>query len=150
MTFIQRIRRSSAMAIMTTILALAAVGSIVFLTACGGKPQEAPQPAPAAQAVPAPAPTALQAPAAPPVVVQAAPPAHDNTLSNMLMGGMLGYMIGNSGSQRAQAPTVVNRTTIIRQAPAPSVRPSPPTAIRPTYRPSYRSSYTSSFRSGRR
>lgn len=56
-----------------------------------------------------------------PIVIQNGAPAAqpDNTMSNMMVGGALGYLLGSSNNNRP-APQVVERTTIIeRQAPTP-------------------------------
>jgi hypothetical protein len=107
-----------------------------------------------------------------PVVVNQAP-SNDGPgfLTGMLAGGLLGHMIGRNsgpsyapgyGSAVAPAPTVINRTTVIKNYAAPATVTAP---VKPSYaaaysaarpaapsRPSYGSfsSGRSSFSSSRR
>jgi hypothetical protein len=133
----------------------------VALAGCGrNEPmqQAAPQTAPAwygegvaqAPAAPAAAPTAPQAP----VVVQQAAPHQDNTVRDMLLGGMIGHTLGGMfGGNRNAAPApsyspptrIIERRTIINNVPAPA--PAPVAAPRPVapapapVRPSYSQAY---------
>jgi len=93
-----------------------------LLTACGHSDQQ--QAAQAQQYAPQPQQYAQQQPpqvvqtAPAPVIVQAAPQ-QNNAMQDMLLGGVIGHMIGSSGSRgvggsapSAGATTVVNKTVI--------------------------------------
>lgn len=69
-----------------------------------------------------------QAPAGQPVIINQQAPQHDNTLSNMLLGGMIGHAIGSSGNK---GDTVIRERVIERRYEAP------PAAIAPAASSSY-------------
>lgn len=91
--------------------------------------------APAAVAYAEPAPTEHAAPvaqSAPAVPAQAAAPASDST-KDMLLGGMLGYVLGSAGRNSAPAVThVVSHTTYTPPpSPPPAFTRSPPARAAP-------------------
>lgn len=119
---------------------LSIIAAALILTACG----EREQPQTQVQTPSQPAlmtPQAQQAQAVQPaqapqqVIVQQAP-SQDHTMTNMLLGGLIGHAIGSAGNRQAApvapAPTttVVHKTivnkTVIQQAPAPAVKPVEP------------------------
>lgn len=152
-----------------------------MLAACGAHDepqyqQQAQQPAIVQQA-PAANPAAGMAPA--PVIINQAPAqasgGGSDMVRDMMLGGMIGHMIGSSGSRSAApaAPQIIERRTVINrtyvQTPTTSPQVAPPAKItaapapapsRPSYSQAYtasrpstsvsRPSYSSSFRSGRR
>lgn len=74
---------------------------------------------------PVPVSAAPAAPAAAPVIVQGG--GHSNTASDMITGGLLGYMIGSAGNRNQSTVTHQTITTTApaqRYAPAPTYRPS--------------------------
>lgn len=125
---------------------LASIAAVLALTACGDNQQPQAQVQPAAQPAlmtPQAQPAQVVQPAQAPqqVIVQQAP-AQDHSMTNMLLGGLIGHAIGSSGNRQvapaAPAPTttVVHKTivnkTVIQQAPAPAVKPvEPPKQVTP-------------------
>ncbi len=120
---------------MKKILIIASAG---LLAACGPDqpPPQAYQPVPVQQA-----PAYQQpAPAAAPVIVQAAP--QSSGMQDMLIGGAIGALATHAltGSGRGAAPAqqvnnthtrVIERTVIVRQAPARPVAPLPAAVVPP-------------------
>lgn len=69
----------------------------------------------------------------PPAAQTQAPPAHDNGMWNMLLGGAIGYMMGSSSRAPTPAPVVIDRRTTIIEAPRPAAVavPTPAPAPKP-------------------
>ena len=123
---------------------LVLIGACLALAACS---ERAPPPATyaAPTVVAAAAPASVAAPAAP-VIVNAAPAAAHSGLSDMLVGGAMGYMLANGvngagrggGGGAADAhhttvnKTVINKTVVVREA-----APPPKTAPRPSFASGY-------------
>jgi len=145
---------------MKALTLIAAAGLV--LTGCSDntapQPQAQVQSQPALMQPQAPAQQpALAAPQPQQVIVQQAP-AQQNNSHDMLMGGMLGYMLGGAGNRSAvsspaiapaPAPTVIHKTivnkTVIQQVPpkvepikqvAPPTPPAPPARVVPAPAPS--------------
>ena len=91
----------------------------------------------------------------PVIINQPAPsaPAHDSTMTDMLLGGLIGHAIGSSGRGAIPTPNPypqqVVRQTVVRKV---YVQPRPSTSYTPrtTFRSSSYSSSRSSFSSSRR
>jgi Ni/Co efflux regulator RcnB len=94
-------------------------------------------------------PQPVQAPAPAPVIVQSSPQQHDSTMTDMLVGGLVGHAIGsamnnNSGGNYSSPAPVVNRTyvtkvTKVYNQPKPSIKKiytPKPAASAPVYRAS--------------
>jgi uncharacterized protein YcfJ len=109
--------------------------------------QQQSQPIQEVQQVPAQQPVYVPQTAPAPVIVQSAPvPQHDSTMTDMMIGGLVGHAIGssmnnnNGGNYRSPAP-VVNRTyvtkvTKVYNQPRPSYIKSKPASSKPVYRSS--------------
>lgn len=79
-----------------------------------------------------------QAPAAAPAIAQATAPAHQapaagSSMTDMLLAGGAGYLLGSSGRSAAPAPqpqTVIHQTiikkTVVQEAPKPAAVVPPP------------------------
>lgn len=94
---------------------------ILLLTACGGEP-EAQQAQQSAQSYQQPVqqqvlPQQQFVPAPQPVVIQQAPQ-QSSGMQDMLIGGLIGHSLANSGSSGSQR-TIVNKTVINRTYVAP-------------------------------
>jgi len=79
-----------------------------------------------------------QAPVGQPVIINQAPAQQSSSTSDMLLGGVVGYMAGQAlnGSRQsapAQQPQIIERRTIIREVPAKvvPVQPAPVAVQKP-------------------
>lgn len=117
---------------MNTIKLTAAAVIAVTLAACGSKddresvPGHAHQDQSSLSGAAAPVQQAQQAAPQPQTVVVQQPAQSHSGMTDMLLGGAIGYMLGNSGgsNHRPVEQTVVNKTivnkTIVREVPAPT------------------------------
>ncbi len=122
---------------MKSIKLTAAAVIAITLAACGSKEDRESVPGHAHQdqsslSGAAPVQQAQQPVQQPQTVVVQQPAQSHSGLSDMLLGGAIGYMLGNSGgsSSRPVEQTVVNKTivnkTIVREVPAPAPTPAAP------------------------
>ena len=144
---------------MNTIKLTAAAVIAVTLAACGSKddresvPGHAHQDQSSLSGAAAPVQQAQQAAPQPQTVVVQQPAQSHSGMTDMLLGGAIGYMLGNSGgsNQRPVEQTVVNTTivnkTSVREVPAPTPAPAapkftPPPAPKPAPTPSFKPANT--------